>query len=150
MFHKHRDMSWKTHVDESPRSHSRCDLMTGRDLMSEMGMDSHFSTCSMTWDNAEVKMQDPDWLSKENLDKFESKLFMTHDPASTDANRIQSIMDLKHSKADLKSTVKEVQHSDKPQPDKLLTVLKKFEPLFDGTLGSWKTSPVELELKDPN
>ena len=95
-------------------------------------------------------MQDPDWLSKDNLDKFESELFMTHDPDSTDAKRIQSIMDLKHSKADLESTVQEIQHLDKPQQDKLLKVSQKFEPLFDGTLGSWKTSPVELELKDPN
>ena len=150
MFHKHRDTSWKAHVDESPRSHSRCDLTTDRDLTSEMGMDLCFSTCSMRWDNAEVRMQDPDWLSKDNLDKFESELFMTHDPDSTDAERIQSIMDLKHSKADLKSTVQETQHLDKPQQDKLLKVLQKFEPLFDGTLGSWKTSPVELELKDPN
>ena len=62
----------------------------------------------MMWDNAEVRMQDPDWLSKDNLDKFESKLFMTHDPASTDANRIQKFMNLKFSKADVESTVKEV------------------------------------------
>ena len=75
---------------------------------------------------------------------------MMYDLASTHANRIQSIMDLKCSKADLESMVKEVQHSDNSQQDKLLTMLKKFEPLFDGTLGSWKTSPVELELKDPN
>ena len=122
----------------------------GRDLMTTLGMDLHFSTCSMKWDNAEVRTQDPSWLSKDNLDKFESELFMTHDPDSTDAKRIQSIMNLKCSKADLESTVKEIQHLDKAQQDKLLKASKKFEPLFDGTLGSWKTSPVELELKDPN
>ena len=55
MFHKHRDTSWKAHVDESPRSHSGHDLTMGRDLMSELGMDSCFSTCSMRWDNAEVR-----------------------------------------------------------------------------------------------
>ena len=32
----------------------------------------------------------------------------------------------------------------------LLRLLRKFESLFDGTLGTWKTKPVELELKDPN
>jgi len=30
----------------------------------------------------------------------------------------------------------------------LFTLLNKFEYLFDGTLGSWKTDPIELELKE--
>ena len=27
-------------------------------------------------------------------------------------------------------------------------MLRKFEDLFDGTLGTWNTTPVDLELKD--
>ena len=30
----------------------------------------------------------------------------------------------------------------------VLYILRKFESLFDGTLGMWKTAPVDLELKD--
>ena len=37
----------------------------------------------------------------------------------------------------------------KDQQKQLLRVLNKFESLFDGTLGTWNTKPVELELKDP-
>jgi hypothetical protein len=29
-------------------------------------------------------------------------------------------------------------------------LLQKFEELFDGSLGTWKTDPINLELKDPN
>ena len=29
-------------------------------------------------------------------------------------------------------------------------MLQKYEHLFDGTLGTWDTDPVELELKDPD
>jgi hypothetical protein len=29
-------------------------------------------------------------------------------------------------------------------------LLRKFANLFDGTLGNWKTDPVDLELKDKN
>ncbi len=32
--------------------------------------------------------------------------------------------------------------------EKLLSVLLKFEPLFDGTLGDWKLPPVSFELKE--
>jgi hypothetical protein len=28
-------------------------------------------------------------------------------------------------------------------------LLHKFESLFDGTLGTWNTEPIDLELKDP-
>ena len=31
----------------------------------------------------------------------------------------------------------------------MLTLLSKFKTLFDGTLGDWKTEPVDLILKDP-
>jgi hypothetical protein len=31
---------------------------------------------------------------------------------------------------------------------KLLQLLKKYESLFDGTLGDWKTKPVSLILKE--
>ncbi len=32
----------------------------------------------------------------------------------------------------------------------LKRLLEKFEPLFDGTLGTWDTEPIDLELKDPD
>jgi hypothetical protein len=30
------------------------------------------------------------------------------------------------------------------------TATQKYEDLFDGLLGTWKTDPIQLELKDPN
>ena len=30
----------------------------------------------------------------------------------------------------------------------MFNLLNKYSHLFDGTLGSWKTDPVDLELKD--
>jgi hypothetical protein len=30
----------------------------------------------------------------------------------------------------------------------LLELLTEYEPLFDGTLGAWKTIPVSFELKE--
>jgi hypothetical protein len=31
-----------------------------------------------------------------------------------------------------------------------LQTLHKLEDLFDGSLGTWKTNPIQLELKDPD
>ena len=38
----------------------------------------------------------------------------------------------------------------KEEKTDLFQLLKKFENLFDGTLGTWNTTPVDIELKDPN
>ena len=149
-FHKHRDITWTAHVDESHTNHTKYDLIIGRDLMKELGIDLNFSTCTMHWDNAEIQMQEPDWLNTENIDEFEKELFMVHDPETTDADRIQRILDMKYSKANLETMVKQIKHLNNEAQERLLNVLKKFEHLFDGTLGEWKTAPVELELKDPN
>ena len=33
------------------------------------------------------------------------------------------------------------------QRNELLKLLQKFEEFFDGTLGTWKTGPVDFKLK---
>ena len=33
------------------------------------------------------------------------------------------------------------------QRNEFLKLLHKFEDIFDGTLGTWKTDPVDFELK---
>ena len=40
------------------------------------------------------------------------------------------------------------QHLKMTQSNELLQLLQKFEELLDGTLGTWKTDPVDLELKE--
>ena len=47
-------------------------------------------------------------------------------------------------KADLQAIVTNQFH----RKNKLLELLKKFEPLFDRTLGHWRTKPVSFQLKD--
>ena len=40
------------------------------------------------------------------------------------------------------------QHLTMTQCNDLLKLLQKSEELFDGTLGTWETDPVEFELKE--
>ena len=149
-FHKNRDITWNAHVDESPLNQCRYDLIIGRDLMKEIGLDIKFSTCSLVWDNSEIPMQDPDKLDESKIESFEQEIFMMHDPVTTDAERIQTIRDMKYKKAGLNEIVNGITTIDQQQKDQLLKKLQKFEILFDGTLGCWNYKPVELELKDPN
>jgi hypothetical protein len=43
--------------------------------------------------------------------------------------------------------VDECTNLTKSEQEGLFTLLDKYQDLFDGTLGTWKTTPVELELK---
>jgi hypothetical protein len=45
--------------------------------------------------------------------------------------------------------VEECTHLHKTEQRQLLKLLQKFEDLFDSTLGTWKTDPVDLELINP-
>jgi hypothetical protein len=52
-------------------------------------------------------------------------------------------------KADLQSIVRDnCKHLSTDQKKKLLELLTKYELLFDGTLGDWKTKPVSFQLKE--
>jgi hypothetical protein len=52
------------------------------------------------------------------------------------------ILDAKYCKADLQSVVRDkCKHLSANQQKKLLQLLKKYESLFSGTLGDWKTKP---------
>ena len=138
------------HVEVSDPKQNTYDMIIGRDLMHEMGLNIDFQSGRMIWDNAWVNMQNPDHFRENLVEEFEEELFLMHDPDTTEADRIQEILDLKYSKANLAAEVKKSDLLDAKEQQQLLKLLKKFEPLFDGTLGDWKTDPVDLTLKDPN
>ena len=56
------------------------------------------------------------------------------------------VLDAKYEKADLPAIIRE--SCSHPDRETLLSVLLKFESLFDGTLGDWKLPPVYSELKE--
>ncbi len=76
---------------------------------------------------------------------------MAMEPQSTqDATQhAMQVLDAKYSKADLQPVVRDnCKHLSANQQKKLLQLLKKYELLFDGTLGDWKTKLVSFQLKE--
>ncbi len=73
------------------------------------------------------------------------------EPQSTQdaTKRVTLILDAKYQKVDLQSIVTDnCKHLSTDQQKKLLQLLRKYESLFDGTLGDWKTKPVSFESKE--
>jgi hypothetical protein len=125
-------------------------MIIGRDLLHSLGINLLFDTAEISWDNAKIHMQphvkqDRDWL-----DTMEQELLYAHDPSTTDAEKTQNIIESKYTPADLNKIVEECTHLGKDEQRQLLRLLEKFENIFDGTLGTWKTDPVDLELVNAN
>ena len=57
------------------------------------------------------------------------------------------ILDINYAKSDLKQVANKSTQLDSEEITQLLSLLKYFGDLFDGTLGDWATEPVGLELK---
>lgn len=63
--------------------------------------------------------------------------------------RAVRILDANYEKADLPAIVRtHSAHLTPVQQAELILLLQEFEELFDGTLGTWQTPPVHLELKE--
>ena len=124
-------------------------MILGRDLMHELGMIFDFKEGRMTWDNSWINMQNPSLFDEGSIKTFEEELFLMHDPDTTEAERIQQIVDAKYNAANLQEEVLKVKNINKEERKQLYKLLRKYGTLFDGALGTWKTEPISLKLKDP-
>ena len=142
-FHKHRVIEWDMYVDESSSTVSNYDMIVGRELMESIGLDLLFSENLIRWDNATVPMRDNSLFREVRSNPFNELLSM-HDPVTTESERIQGILDIKYAPADLNKIVQESTHLTETEKSALGRLLSKFQDLFDGTLGTWDTDPIEL------
>jgi len=63
--------------------------------------------------------------------------------------RVIKILDAKYDKTDPPAVVNDnCSHLTPLQQEKLLSLLLKYELLFDGTLGDWNRPPISIELKE--
>ena len=117
------------------------DMIIGRDLLSELRIDILFSNNTVIWDHKQtpLKLQD----AKEAIDYH-----LVNSPAVKEATeRIKRILNAKYEKANIDEVAKGCTNLNKEQQQKLANVLRKHEALFDGTLGRFKGSKYNIELK---
>lgn len=77
-------------------------------------------------------------------------LFYIDDPKDlvAEADRLSTILDAKYKRADLYEVAQNTPHLSATQKKKLKELLQKYEPLFDGTIGTWKMSKYSIKLKE--
>ena len=120
--HYLKKLKLNCYVDESSPNSCLSDLIIGRDLMLELGIDICFSTAEIIWNNASISMHPADKLSELNINKFEQEiLFCAHDPGTTDAGRIQNIVESKYCSADLSKIANECEIREMEQKGLFVT-----------------------------
>ena len=60
---------------------------------------------------------------------------------------MKRILDAKYSKADIKTIAESSTHLDPQERNELYKLLKMYEFLFDGNLGTWHGNPYDIKLK---
>jgi hypothetical protein len=116
------------------------DMIIGRDLMSDLGIDIHFSTTSVVWDGMEIPMKDRDATFEES--------FHVGDTVATEeaADRIRDILEAKYKAANLREICDKSMHLDAEKQEQLFQLLNKYETLFDGKLGQWEGDEYNIDL----
>jgi hypothetical protein len=143
-------ITWKFSVaDEKELGY---DIILGRDLLIELRMNISFDKKRISWEGIDIPMRDFNSLRKYKLSGKEFKAIIqgSKEPLATQkaTDRMVTILDANYHKADLKEIVQKATHLDKKQKKLLYALLLKFEEVFDGTLGKWRTEPVDFELID--
>ena len=134
---------------DSDKSRPNFDVIIGRKTMRELGAVLDFERQIIKWDGIELPMKD----LKELQDVTTVYNFYSEsiEPKSTKeaTGRAVRILDANYEKADLSKVVAEnCQHLSEIEKEQLLQLLLRYEELFDGTLGDWKTEPVHFDLKE--
>ena len=120
---------------------SAYDIIIGRDLLTELGIEMSFKEMTVTWDQRSINMKPHDCQVETH--------YHIDDSASINeaTDRIKEILDAKYEKADLAQVARECAHLTTDEQTGLLKILKKYEILFDGTLGKWTGDPYTIETR---
>ncbi len=128
------------------------DLILGVKNMKKYAIILDFKDKMITVDEVKLPMQNINYLQgSSTLRVLRLNHSLAMEPQSTqDATKhVTWILDSKYQKADLQAIVRDnCKHLSTNKQNKLLQLLKNYEPLFDGTLGDWKTKPVSFQLKE--
>jgi hypothetical protein len=116
------------------------DMIIGRDLLMDLGIDIRFSTNTVIWDTVEIPMKSRD-ATVESFHLSDPEIIQEA------TARVQDILEAKYTAANLREICNKSMHLDVREQEQLFAVLTKYEALFDGSLGTWREHPHDIDLK---
>ncbi len=155
-FFEYSDSKWLYEgpdmVEYNKDSKPHYNLILGTETMKKFGIILNFSDKMINIDEINLPMRNINNLQGACiLRALKRNHSLAMEPQSTQdsTQHATCILDAKYSKADLESVVRDnCKHLGADHQKKLLQLLRRYESLFNGTLGDWKTKPVSLQLKE--
>jgi transposase InsO family protein len=121
------------------------DMIIGRDLITSLQLDVKGSNLTIQWDDAAIPWRNID-STVEDIYLVEER--QSYQPIEQEMQRMTDILDAKYKKANLEEISEGADHLTNSEQKSLLKLLKKYEDLFDGTLGTFTGKPYDIKLKD--
>ena len=121
---------------------SNYDTVLGRDILKKLGMILDFQNETVIWEEQEVSMKPSNYTITQH--------FSISDPVSIQAEteRMKKILSAKYKKADVREVADSANTLDTSKKEALYHLLKKYDDLFDGTLGQWTGTDYKIELRE--
>ena len=133
------EISTKAHVADMNGMYN---IIVGRDLLHNLGIDLNFSTKTVQWNEKIIDMKPPTCTKETSFHVDDSTR------VSEASDRISKILDAKYAPTDLPVYVQKINNLSEDEQIKLLKILRKHEDLYDGSLGTWKGTSYKIELRD--
>jgi hypothetical protein len=119
-----RGIEWKFHVAPSLGNY---DMIIGRDMLTDLGIDIRFSDNVISWDGAEMP------LKEFSGGKMLSDAFHVEEPPAVQDIFDRRIAENKYEATDLKRFTSEMKYLDPAEQELLCDLMTKHEAMFDGT-----------------
>jgi hypothetical protein len=125
-------------------------MIISHDLMSQIGIILNFDKQTMMWDESTIKMKEYEDLLDINspINEFYWHEEIYESQALIDASsHLKKILDAKCGPADLDKIARNCDYLTDDKQMQLLSLLHKYQHLFNGSLGTWNAKPYNTELK---
>ena len=123
-------------------------MIIGTDLMAEMGLVISYSDNTIACEADVLPMREHGSVQDPLLPKQIVESLNEAQAIREATSRIVKIFDAKYSKANFEAVIPTYDHLSKGKQAKLYKLFKSYEPLFDGTIGTWNCRPVSLDVKN--
>ncbi len=139
-------------VEYSKINRPQYDIILGVKTMKEYGIILEFKNKMITVDEIKLPMRNINYLQGSSTIRalrLNHSLAMELQSTQDATKHVTQILDANYKRTDLQLIFKnKCTHLTADHQKKLLQLLTKYESLFDGTLGDWKTKPVSFQLKE--
>ena len=142
-------IKWPFHIDDSDVENESYDMIIGSDILNDLGFKLDYENHLVEWQYATAPMKDRATFCRDmRYATYMHEEYLESEAARSASSRMTGMLPSHYTKADLLKITRNLTHLSSTEQEALYDLLKSYEDLFDGTLGTWHLPPVELELKE--